>query len=107
MEKKLVEKLNTDAKHMSIVEFFRRAGSETLRGVLLVHGLEEAAKIWNRPEEFARYLRRRLRAIVEQMMQGSCTVIFIVENEHIVGEERPILTETKLSLAKIFGNGGV
>lgn len=103
MEKKLVEELNMEVKHVSIIEFLRKTASRPLRGTFLVHGLEEAAKIWDKPEEFAIYLRRKLRAIVEQMIQGSCLVIFIVENEHIVGEERPILIEARLSLAKIFG----
>ena len=103
MEKKLVEELNMEVKHVSIVEFLRKTGSRPLRGAFLVHGLEEAAKIWDKPEEFAIYLRRKLRAIIEQMIQGSCIVIFTVENEHIIGEERPLLIEARLSLAKIFG----
>lgn len=107
MEKKLVEDLaedlNVQVKHISIVQFLRKTGIRSLRGTFVVHGLEEAAKIWDRPENFGTYLRRKLRAIVEQMIQGSCTVIFIVENEHIIGEERPLLIEGRLSLAKIFG----
>jgi len=103
MEKTLTEVLNTDVEHVSIVEFLRKADGGTRGGAFVVHGLEDAAKIWDRPEEFAIYLRRKLRAIVEQMIQGSCIIIFTVEDGHIIGEERPILTEARLSLAKIFG----
>ena len=40
---------------------------------------------------------------MEQMISVSCTVIFPVGDRKIIGEERPRLMETRLSLAKIFG----
>ena len=103
MEKQLVRELNVDIEHISIVEFFRKIGSEILSGVFIVHGIDEAAKIWDKPEKFALHLRRKLRTMVEQMIQGSCIVIFAVGDEQIVGEERPFLVESRLSLSKIFG----
>lgn len=103
LEERLAKELNTDAKHISIVEFFRKISSNTLKGTFLIYGLEDIAKIWGSQEEFAMYLRRKLRAVVEQMIQGSCTAIFVVENEHIMGEDMPLLIGAKLSLAKIFG----
>ncbi|GAH67998.1 unnamed protein product, partial [marine sediment metagenome] len=103
MEKRLVKEIDTGIKHMSIIEFLRKAVSGSIRGVNIVNGFEELAKIWNSPEVFASYMRRSLRSIMEQMMSGSCTVIFPVGDRTIIGEERPRLMETGLSLAKIFG----
>lgn len=103
MEKQLVRVLNVTIKHISIVEFFRKISGGIPSGAFIVHGLDETAKIWDSPEKFALHLRRKLRTIVEQMIQGSCIVIFAVEDDKIVGEERPFLLESKLNLSKIFG----
>jgi len=100
IEKKLLKELNIKVKHISIVEFLRKINSG-LQGSFLVSGLEEAAKLWDNPDEFAKYLRRKLRTITEEMIKEGCIVIFTVED--IVGEEKAYLTESKLNLAKIFG----
>lgn len=103
IEKKLIKNLDINAPHISIVEFLRRIRDTKIRGILLVYELNEATKMWNNPEAFARYLRRKLRSIVEHMMQASCTIIFVVDDDSIIGEIRPILKDADLSLAKIFG----
>lgn len=103
IENKLVKNLNIDAPHMSIVEFLRRINDARIQGIILVYKLNEGTKIWSNPETFARNLRSKLRLIVEHMMHTSSTIIFVVNDDSIIGEERPILMDAGLSLARIFG----
>jgi hypothetical protein len=103
IEDRLLKNLDAEGPHISMLEFFRRISDARIQGMVLVYKLNEGTQIWDDPEDFARNLRRRLKSVVEYMIHRSCTIIFVVNDGSIIGEERPILAPAGLNLAKIFG----